>query len=116
MIFRSLNLGDHMLIMIPEVCTHLLDIGATHEPACHVTTKPLLSYMETQKLCLTSLITLGPDYVVNLATLDLIEMVVPNDLLVQTFKSDTVINNKLSIIHYFIVHTGDMETAVEVGI
>ncbi|RZC36003.1 pigeon, partial [Asbolus verrucosus] len=106
--------GDHMLVFIPEVCTHLLDIGVMHEPCCHVITKPLLSDLQSHKICLTSLVTLGNDYVINLATLDLIDMTVPINLLVQTFKSDTIIGNKLSIIHYLILHRGEIETVSEV--
>lgn len=101
-----------MLVFIPEVCTHLLDIGVMHEPCCHVVTKPLLTDLETYKICLTSLVTCN--YVINLATLDLIEMTVPTSLLVQTFKSDTILGNKLSILHYLILHRDEIETVSEV--
>ncbi|XP_044257578.1 protein pigeon isoform X2 [Tribolium madens] len=103
--------GDHMLVFIPEVCTHLLDIGAMHEPCCHVITKPLLTD-ETYKMCLTSLVTIGNE-VINLATLDLIDMTVPTSLLVQTFKSNAHLGNKLSIIHYLILHRSEIETVSE---
>ncbi|XP_064215445.1 protein pigeon isoform X2 [Tribolium castaneum] len=105
--------GDHMLVFIPEVCTHLLDIGAMHEPCCHVITKPLLTNLETHRLCLTSLVTVGSDYVINLATLDLIDMTMPTNLLVQTFKNNPHLGNKLSIIHYLILHRSEMEIVSE---
>lgn len=106
--------GDHMLVLLPDICTHLLDIGAMHDPSCHIITKPLMSEFESYKLSLTALVSLGKDYVTNLQTLDLIEMSVSTPLLVQTFKSDTILENKLSIIHYLILHRGDLETVSEV--
>lgn len=104
-----------MLVFIPAVCTHLLDIGVMHEPCCHVITKPLLTDFEVHTICLTSLVTLGGDHVINLATLDLIDMHVPTSLLVQTFKSDTIMGNKLSILHYLILHRSEMETVSDVS-
>lgn len=104
-----------MMVFVPGICTHLLDIGVMHEPFCHVTTGPILSTLETHKLSLTPILTEnGKDYVVNLATLDLIDMTVSISLITQTFKSDTAIENKLAILHYLILHQSDIESASEV--
>nr|CAI5821704.1 unnamed protein product [Callosobruchus analis] len=105
--------GDHLVIFIPEVCTHLLDIGLMHEPCCHVTTKPLITETETQLLCFAPIIPLEHGTVLNLANLDLISLEIPIDMLVDTFKSDTLLENRLSILHYLILHSGDMDTASE---
>ncbi|KAG5891684.1 hypothetical protein JTB14_020101 [Gonioctena quinquepunctata] len=106
--------GEYLMVFIPEVCTHLLDIGLMHEPCCHVTTKPLLTDVETHLLCLASLVPIdNKDYVVNLATLDLIDLTIPNSLLVETFKSDTLLENKLAILHYFLLHSEEPNLATE---
>ncbi|CAH2000725.1 unnamed protein product [Acanthoscelides obtectus] len=103
--------GDHLLIIIPDICTHLLDIGLIHEPCCHVTTKPLIT--ETQLLYLAPIVPLEHGSVLNLANLDLISLEIPTNMLVDTFKSDTLLENKLSILHYLILHSGHMDTASE---
>lgn len=103
------------MIFIPEVCTHLLDIGLMHEPCCHITTKPLISGVELDLLCLTPVISPEKSYAINLATLDLVNLKVPTSLLIDTFKSDTLLENKLSILHYLILHSNDVETASEVS-
>nr|XP_023019414.1 protein pigeon [Leptinotarsa decemlineata] len=105
--------GDYLMVFIPEICTHLLDIGLTHEPSCHITTKPLIMDMETHLLCLASLVPIENDYVVNLATLDLIDLTIPDNLLVETFESDTLLENKLGILHYFLLHSNELELATE---
>lgn len=85
-----------------------------HEPCCHITTKPVIFEEETNKIVLTPLPSVGSEYVLNLATLDLINMTIPTKMLIDTFKSDTLLENKLSILHYLIVHQGDVDTASEV--
>lgn len=106
--------GDHLLVFIPEICTHLLDIGIMHEPCCHLTIKPIINDVETHLLSLTPLTTLGNNYVVNLATLDLIDITIEKTILLETFKSNTLLENKLSVLHYLILHCGDLEAAAEV--
>lgn len=108
-------LGGHLIIFIPEICTHLLDIGLMHEPCCHVTTKPLITNTEIHMLCLAPIIPFDNCSVVNLATLDLIDISVATSLLVETYKSDTLLENKLSILHYLILHAEDIDTASEVS-
>ncbi|VEN54648.1 unnamed protein product, partial [Callosobruchus maculatus] len=104
---------DHLVIFIPEVCTHLLDIGLMHEPCCHVTTKPLITETETHLLYLAPIVPLEHGTVLNLANLDLISLEIPTHMLADTFKSHTLLENKLSILHYLILHSGDMDTASE---
>ncbi|CAH1117279.1 unnamed protein product [Phaedon cochleariae] len=107
--------GDYLMVLIPEICTHLLDIGLSHEPFCHITTKPLLTAMEAHHLCLASIIEIDEDkeFVINLATLDLIELDLPSKILMDAFKSDTILENKLAILHYFLVHSEEPHIAAE---
>lgn len=30
------SLEDHLLVYVPRLLAHLLDVGPTHEPCCHV--------------------------------------------------------------------------------
>ncbi|CAH0561891.1 unnamed protein product [Brassicogethes aeneus] len=105
--------GNHLLVFIAGMCTQLLDIGVMHEPCCHITIKPIITKDENYDLMLTPLVTLGDEYVVNLATLDLYDITIPTKIFVDTFKSDTLLENKLSIMHYLILHRSDIETAAD---
>lgn len=104
------------MVFIPGICMQLLDIGISHEPCCHVTTTFEIPNLEVNQTCLTPIIKCGKFSVLNLATLDIIDLKVTNLQLIQSFKSINSLENKLSILHYLLVHVGDMETAVEVYI
>lgn len=104
---------DHMMVFIPGVCTQLLDISMIHEPSNHITTHPLLPEYEISKTCLTPLIKCGKYSVLNLTTLDVIDLHVPTTQLIETFKSETTLDNKLAILHYLLVHQGEMDVAIE---
>lgn len=86
-----------------------------HEPCCHITTKPLIFDVELDLLCLAPVIFPERSFVINLATLDLIDFSVPTSVLVDSFKSDTLFENKLSILHYLILHSNEVEIASEVN-
>ncbi|XP_045482490.1 protein pigeon [Harmonia axyridis] len=103
--------GNHMLVFIPEVCIQLLDIGIKHEPCCHVSLKPFLTESPSHMLCLAPLA--AYDNLVNIATLDLIDFAITKDLLVQTFKNEEWLENKIAIIHYLLQHLDETETALE---
>ncbi|KAF2885779.1 hypothetical protein ILUMI_20414 [Ignelater luminosus] len=106
--------GDHhILAYIPGICTHLLDIGILHEPACHITTTAEFSGLEPQQISLAPLIKFGESMVLNLVTLDIVDLTVTNNQLIQTFKSDTALENRLSILHYFLVHNADVDVVIE---
>ncbi|KAJ8978824.1 hypothetical protein NQ317_018915 [Molorchus minor] len=105
--------GDHLVIFIPEICTHMLDVGIMHEPCCHITTSPIITDIETQFLCLAPVVSLGLGITINLATLDLIDANVPATLLAETFQSDTLLENKLAILHYFMLHAEDADLTSE---
>lgn len=100
-----------MLVIIPGICVQLLDIGAMHEPCCHVTVN---QNFNIEHMSLAPLYTFGKHSALNLATLDVVEVSVPLTQLVKTFKSqETTLQNKLSILHYLLLHAGETETAAQ---
>lgn len=102
-----------MLIFIPGICTHLLDIGAMHEPCCHITTTADIEGLGTDQLCLAPLYKYGRHSVLNITNLDVLNLYISPQQLVQTFKGDTTLRNRLSILHHLILHQGEVEIAGE---
>ncbi|KAK9736850.1 gamma-Secretase-activating protein C-term [Popillia japonica] len=105
---------DYMLVYIPEICTHLLDIGFSHDPSCHIiTTAREIPGLDLERTCLTLVDTLGNYSVLNMPTLDIIDLRVSTEQLAETFKKTTSLENKLSIIHYLLVHKNETENVIE---
>lgn len=103
-----------MLVLVPGICTHLLDIGAMHEPCCHVTTTAELQDFGSDGVSLAPLYAFGKHTVLNVTTLDVVNIHVSAAQLTQTFKSDTTIDNKLSILHFLLLHLGEVDAVAEV--
>ncbi|XP_046972990.1 protein pigeon [Vanessa cardui] len=101
---------NHLLVNIPMLFTHLIDISPHHEPCCHIVV-PLEPSDSGPSLA--PLLGWGAHAMVDLNTLDVVTMNVTDKDLSSTFKSDTVIENKLAIMHYLIQHEGNMELAEE---
>lgn len=99
--------GDHghMLVFQADLFMHLLDIGLTHEPCCHIICPPftrqpvthLVPCFKNNSICFDS------------ATLNLISINFPKSHLIETFKHDESIDNRISIIHYFLAHYNDID-------
>nr|CAD7576688.1 unnamed protein product [Timema californicum] len=108
--------GDqHMLVYAPGLFTHLLDIGLSHEPCCHILTSPHLPGMPSHITHLVPLFQTGNNVTtVDLPSLDLVSLAATTAHLVDTFRSDNSLGNRLAILHYFLVHQGDFETVGEV--
>ncbi|XP_041975765.1 protein pigeon [Aricia agestis] len=100
---------NHLLVSIPMLFTHLIDISPHHEPCCHI----VIPQPGDSGPSLAPLLGWGAHAMVDLNTLDVVTMTVQEKDLSATFKSDTVIENKLGIIHYLIQHAGNTELAEE---
>ncbi|XP_021937949.1 protein pigeon isoform X4 [Zootermopsis nevadensis] len=106
--------GDqHMIVYAPGLFTHLLDIGLAHEPCCHILMSCTLPGIPSYTSHLVPLLQYGNTVTVDLPTLDLIPLTVTTGHLVETFKCDHSLENQLAILHYFLVHQGDLETVTE---
>lgn len=109
--------GDHqMLVYQPDLFCHLLDVGLTHEPCCHIVCSPRFSTQTEQPLThLVPCLKWGP-IAYDVATLNLISINVPKSHLIEAFKSDKSIDNRLSIVHFFLMHSSDMDLLSEVRV
>ncbi|XP_058814374.1 protein pigeon isoform X2 [Topomyia yanbarensis] len=98
--------GDHhMLVFQADLFMHLLDVGVSHEPCCHIVCPPftrqpvthLVPCFATNNICYDSV------------TLDLISITIPKGHLIEAFRNDTSVDNRLAIVHYFLAHSsGDI--------
>ncbi|KAF5296648.1 hypothetical protein FQR65_LT10188 [Abscondita terminalis] len=106
--------GDHhILVFIPRICIQLLDVGISHEPACHVTV-PADSKME--QINFVPVLKIGNAKVLNMTNLEVIDLTVTSTQLIQTLKSDTTVENKLSIMHYFLMLTCQLDALLFAGL
>lgn len=99
-----------MLVVIPGICLQLLDIGTMHEPCCHVTVS---QNFNNQPVSLAPLYAFGKHSALNLATFDVVNLNLTIGQLVQAFKSKTTLENKLSILHYLLLHASETEIVAQ---
>lgn len=108
-------LDHHMMVFIPGYFTHLLDIGINHEPCCHIMIPKPLQKTENYLMKLVPLSN-DSDLVINLNTLEVFPLVVNNSHLIETFKKNNHLENKISIIHYLLVHLNEADVVAEVSL
>lgn len=107
--------GDHhLLVFLPDVFCHLLDVGLTHEPCCHIACSPAFNAATEQPLTYLVPCLKWGSIAYDSATLNLISINIPTSHLINAFRNDTSIDNRLSIMHYLLVHTNDMDLLSEV--
>ncbi|KAK4875134.1 hypothetical protein RN001_011556 [Aquatica leii] len=97
-----------------RICTQLLDVGILHEPTCHITIPVDLLDFKIEQIMFVPVLKMGNAKVLNMTNLEIIDLTVTSQQLIQIFKSDTTIENKLSILHYFLVHHHDTDAINEI--
>lgn len=98
---------EHMLVYQAGLFINLLDIGIEHEPCGHIVSSPFT------KQNVTHLVPCFNSIAYDIATLDLISLQIPKSHLIETFKNDSSVDNRLSIIHYFLLHYNDIDIFAE---
>lgn len=113
---------------VAGVFTHLLDIGLAHEPNCHILMNGTLSMVPQSASRLVVIkgeftefspseddTELLPTIMIDLLTMDLVEFEVSVEDLMNCLTTVESTTNKLSILHYLLIHASDFESVEEVN-
>ncbi|KYN42990.1 Protein pigeon [Trachymyrmex septentrionalis] len=100
--------SHHMIVFVPGLFVHLLEIGVNHEPCCHILcSSPPSDGNSLLANSNTSILT------IDLPTLDLVQLTIPSDFLIEVFRKETSVEVRLGILHYFLCHKNDIEIIAE---
>ncbi|CAL1675919.1 unnamed protein product [Lasius platythorax] len=135
--------SHHMIVFVPGLFAHLLEIGVNHDPCCHILCGPppsipsrvsylvpLLDLDNTNKGTRKNSYNLDSKTIgcsegnssftnsssiltIDLPTLDLVPLIIPPDFLVEVFRKETSVEIRLGILHYFLCHKNDTEVIAE---
>ncbi|XP_049858871.1 protein pigeon isoform X6 [Schistocerca gregaria] len=112
--------GDHhMLVFAPGLFAHLLDIGLSHEPCCHVLAGPALPGVPGHVAQLVPLLPHCESAItLDLPSLDLVPLSMPPSHLFEAFRDAAAAESTddcLAILHYFLVHVGDSDAVSQIN-
>ncbi|XP_031775680.1 protein pigeon isoform X2 [Apis florea] len=127
----------HMIVLVPSLFTHLLEIGTNHEPCCHILCGPLTS-LPSHSSYLVPLLELENNnkgnkkkydtvflegnnisqfntniLTIDLPTLDLVQLTISSDFLTEVFRKENSAEVRLGILHYFLCHKNDLDIISE---
>lgn len=127
----------HMIVLVPSLFTHLLEIGTNHEPCCHILCGPLTS-LPSHSSYLVPLLELENNskgskkkydtaflegnnisqfntniLTIDLPTLDLVQLTISSDFLTEVFRKESSAEVRLGILHYFLCHKNDLDIISE---
>lgn len=135
--------SHHMIVFVPGLFAHLLEIGVNHDPCCHILCGPppsipsrvsylvpLLDLDNTNKGTRKNSYNLDSKTIgcsegnssftnsssiltIDLPTLDLVPLIIPPDFLVEVFRKEISVEIRLGILHYFLCHKNDTEVIAE---
>ncbi|XKL59454.1 hypothetical protein PGB90_000470 [Kerria lacca] len=103
---------QHLLVYVSDLFAHVLDLGISHEPCCHFAiSTPLIDNSFSNLVPIPG----TTSEVLDLSNLDILETFISKNQLIQSFNDEnTSLHNKLSILHYILMHLNDMEMIKEI--
>ncbi|XP_012217825.1 protein pigeon [Linepithema humile] len=135
--------NHHMIVFVPGLFAHLLEIGVNHEPCCHILCGPPPSIPSRASYLIPLLDLDNPGrgarknslhgnsdgkigcsegsgsnantsiLTIDLPTLDLVQLAIPPDFLTEVFRKETSVEIRLGILHYFLCHKSDIDVIAE---
>lgn len=101
---------QHLMVYADGMFTHLLDVGIEHEPCCHILmpSRCLINSNYNGRLLVP--VPGKTTVLINSTNLDLIELSIKKEQLIEVFTNGgaTTTTDKLSILHYLLVHENEI--------